>query len=579
MVLIQTLNSVFQKVKNNKRAVELQARNHPVDGGHPTAGATYRIRLIFSFAASSYQDNAETGHQRMGDGRVTVGGRTRSVSKIAAVATAAALAALLTILGTWATQSYITTINRAEERAAASAKIVASHGSWIHQMGIQTVRRIDDALRLTDLRFDGNIRDMELATQGLPSGVQAYAVDAKGRTLYSTDPEIKPIGITDRDYFTAVRDGKTEYVSPLLISRLNGDQIFVFSRRIVRGGDFAGAIMVSVPADIMRPIWDTVDLGGDYTVSFIRDDGMLVARYPFPNTTLDMSGYVLFSKYLKEAPFGTYLADASPMDGVKRLVAYRRVDGTPFVAVAAADYGVLIRPFWTTLLMLTVVALVVIGGAMAAGWWILHLLKAQEQQSAQLAKALETNEMLLREIHHRVKNNLQSVMSLVRVQMRGSEAVEALNSRIKSMIAVHEQIYKHDAYAEIDAAELIRAVVCSAVSAHEAELRVEFELQSQPVSVEKATALALLVNEVVTNAIKYAYPGGVTGSLYVTLSAQDDLGKSILTISDDGVGFDVGSVQSGTGTRLIDGSVRQLDGSFELQSNAGTRFSAYLGLV
>lgn len=168
-------------------------------------------------------------------------------------------------------------------------------------MGTQTARRIDDALRLTDLRFDGNIRDMDVATQGLPSGVKAYVVDSEGRTLYSTDPEIKPVDITDRDYFRAVRDGKTEYVSPLLISKLDGDQIFVFSRRIVRQGDFAGTIMVSVPADIMRPIWETVDLDGDYTVSFIREDGMLVARYPFPEANLDMSGYVLFTKYLKEA--------------------------------------------------------------------------------------------------------------------------------------------------------------------------------------------------------------------------------------------------------------------------------------
>jgi hypothetical protein len=69
------------------------------------------------------------------------------VSKVAAVATAAALIALLSILGTWAAQAYFMTINRAEERAMASAKIVSSHVSWIHQMGTQTVRRIDDALR------------------------------------------------------------------------------------------------------------------------------------------------------------------------------------------------------------------------------------------------------------------------------------------------------------------------------------------------------------------------------------------------------------------------------------------------
>nr|WP_246400227.1 histidine kinase dimerization/phosphoacceptor domain -containing protein [Rhizobium metallidurans] len=420
---------------------------------------------------------------------------------------------------------------------------------------------------------------MDVATQGLPSGVQAYVVDAEGRTLYSTDPEIKPVDITDRDYFTAVRDGQTEYVSSLLISRLNGDQIFVFSRRIVREGRFMGAIMVSVPASITRPIWETVDLGGDYAISFVRDDGMLVARYPLPATTLDMSGYVLFTEHLKEAPSGTYFADASPMDGVKRLVAYRRVEGSPFVAVAAADYDFLIQPFRQTLLMLGVVAIMIIGGAAVAAWWILHLLRAQEQQSAQLAKALESNEMLLREIHHRVKNNLQSVMSLVRLQMRGSEGFDALNSRIKSMIAVHEQIYKHDAYAEIDAAELIRAVVCSAVSAHDAKLRVEFDLQSQPVAADKATALALLVNEVVTNAIKYAYPTGEEGSLSVTLTTQDEFEKSRLSISDEGVGFDVSAVSLGTGTRLVDGSVRQLDGSYEFHSDAGTRFSADIRLV
>ncbi len=510
---------------------------------------------------------------------MTMGESTRSVSKVAAIATAAALIALLSILGTWAAQSYFATIERAEERAMASAKIVSSHVSWIHQMGIQAVRRIDDALRLTDLRFDGSIRDIDVATQGLPERVQAYVVDAEGRTLYSTDPDIKPVDITDRDYFVAVRDGETEYVSSLLISRLNGDQIFVFSRRIVRDGNFMGAIMVSVPADITRPIWETVDLGGDYAVSFVRDDGMLVARYPLPETTLDMSGYILFTKYLKEAPSGTYLAESSPMDGVRRVVAYRRVDGTPFVAIAAADYEFLIQPFRKTLLMLSIVGVMIIGAAAVVGWWVRHLLRAQEQQSAQLAKALETNEMLLREIHHRVKNNLQSVMSLVRLQMRGSEGVDALNSRIKSMIAVHEQIYKHDAYSEIDAAELIRAVVCSAVTAHEAKLHVEFDLQSQPVSADKATALALLVNEVVTNAIKYAYPAGDEGNLWIALTEQDALGQSLLTIADEGVGFDVGAVTVGTGTRLVDGSVRQLHGSYEFQSRGGTRFSATVKLL
>ncbi len=147
------------------------------------------------------------------------------------------------------------------------------------------------------------------------------------------------------------------------------------------------------------------------------------------------------------------------------------------------------------------------------------------------------------------------------------------------MIAVHEQIYKHDAYAEIDAAELIRAVVCSAISAHDAKFHVDFELQSAPVSADKATALALLVNEVVTNAIKYAYPESDEGRLLVALTPSEEPGKSLLTISDEGVGFDASAVSSGTGTRLIDGSVRQLDGTYKFQSQAGTQFSATVTLV
>ncbi len=187
--------------------------------------------------------------------------------------------------------------------------------------------------------------------------------------------------------------------------------------------------------------------------------------------------------------------------------------------------------------------------------------------------------MLLREIHHRVKNNLQSVVSLVRLQMRGAEGFEKLSSRIKSMIAVHEQIYKHDEYAQIDAAELIRAVVSGAVSAHDAKLRVEYDLESTPVSADKATALALLVNEVVTNAIKYAYPDGNEGRLLVSLNAAEEQGRTVLTICDEGVGFDPSAVSSGTGTRLLDGSVRQLDGTYELQSVAGTQFSATVTLL
>ena len=166
---------------------------------------------------------------------------------------------------------------------------------------------------------------------------EPYVVAADGRTLYSTDPGLKPIDIRDREYFKALEAGREDYVSSLLISRLSGDQIFVFSRRFEEAGVFAGVVTVSLSTELMKPIWEAVNLGGNFAVSFIRDDGQLVARYPKPEAGLDMSGYVLFTDYLKRAPTGTYMAEASPLDGVQRIVGYRKVEGTPFVAVAAAD--------------------------------------------------------------------------------------------------------------------------------------------------------------------------------------------------------------------------------------------------
>ena len=147
------------------------------------------------------------------------------------------------------------------------------------------------------------------------------------------------------------------------------------------------------------------------------------------------------------------------------------------------------------------------------------------------------------------------------------------------MIAVHEQIYKHDAYAAIDASKLVRAVVSEALAAHDAQFEVRYDLYPQLVSAEKATAFALIVNEVVTNAVKYAYPSNHAGDLDIGLSAPLADGKTTITISDRGAGFDPLTVKTGTGTRLIDGAVRQLAGEFKFEARSGTRFVATLRLT
>lgn len=190
------------------------------------------------------------------------------------------ISAALVLLGLM--QAYDAAGRRADDRARAASQVVATNALWISELAKQALIRIDDAIG-PSVQLDQNntVRDIRQAVDTLPGTVKAYVVDARGDTVYSTDPEVKPINITDREYFSAVAAGKPWYLSSLLISRLNGEQIFVFSRRLERDGRFAGAAIISFDVSLLKEVWSSLDLTEVSTVSLIRDDGVLVARYPF----------------------------------------------------------------------------------------------------------------------------------------------------------------------------------------------------------------------------------------------------------------------------------------------------------
>ena len=500
--------------------------------------------------------------------------------KFVVMAIVVAWAGFIALASSWAFQSYHATVKAAEDRVSTSSLVVATHAKWIYEFGAQATGRLVDLVESGRAPSRvGAVQDIRSTLQGLPGTVQAYVVAADGTTLYSTDPNLKPIDIRDREYFKVLAAGREDYVSSLLISRLDGEQIFVFSRRFEEGGVFAGVVTVSLSTDLMKPIWEAVNLGGNFAVSFIREDGQLVARYPKPNAGLDMSGYVLFTDYLKNAPTGTYMAEASPLDGVNRIVGYRKVEGTPFIAVAAADLGLLMRPFWHNIQILSVVTALACLGSFGAALRIRSLLRIQDAQAEALQTALDKNELLLREIHHRVKNNLQSVMSLIRVHLKPGEQSQALTDRIKAMVAVHELIYQHDAYAALDAAQLVRRVTETVIGAYGGGVQVDFDLAPLSVSNDRATALALLVNEVVSNSLKYEFETQKRGRIEISLHQDETGDMSSMKITDNGICFDPATATKCTGTKLMEGSLRQLDGSYTLDGDDGTRFSARLKLL
>ena len=158
-------------------------------------------------------------------------------------------------------QAYRDAEQRSVDRAESAAHVVAINGKWIYEVAQQALRRIDDAVGPDIADSSGaKVMDIREAVESLPGTVKAYVVAANGDTLYSTDPQVKPINITDREYFASLAAGARRYTSSLLISRLNGEQIFVFSRRLERRGEFAGAVMISFDVVLLSEVWASLGL-------------------------------------------------------------------------------------------------------------------------------------------------------------------------------------------------------------------------------------------------------------------------------------------------------------------------------
>lgn len=195
--------------------------------------------------------------------------------------------------------------------------------------------------------------------------------------------------------------------------------------------------------------------------------------------------------------------------------------------------------------------------------------------------SLKEKEVLLKEIHHRVKNNLQIISSLLNLQSRSikdEEAREKLKesqNRVRSMALIHEKLYQSGNLAGIKLAEYIKSLSKSLFNSYRTNpnIGLKIDLDDGLMSIDKAIPCGLVVNEILSNSLKHAFPEGGKGEIRIALSLDND--KCTLTIGNDGIPFpedvDFRNTQS-LGFQLICALVDQLKGAIELQRNGGTEF-------
>ncbi|MCG2828368.1 histidine kinase dimerization/phosphoacceptor domain -containing protein [Methanothermobacter sp. K4] len=198
-----------------------------------------------------------------------------------------------------------------------------------------------------------------------------------------------------------------------------------------------------------------------------------------------------------------------------------------------------------------------------------------------LLKSLEEKELLLREIHHRVKNNLQVVSSLLNLQssyIKDPQIVSTLKDsqgRVMSMSMIHEKLYRSENLSDIDVRGYIEGLVRSIMFSYQKpdqSVDVRFDVDRVKLNIDTIMPLGLIVNELVTNAFKYAFPNG-DGELLVSLKRRGD--RFVLRVADNGVGlppdFSFENLRS-LGMLLVRNLTGQLDGTLEYTSGSGTEF-------
>jgi PAS domain S-box-containing protein len=202
-------------------------------------------------------------------------------------------------------------------------------------------------------------------------------------------------------------------------------------------------------------------------------------------------------------------------------------------------------------------------------------------RTVELTAALKEREVLLQEVHHRVKNNLQVISSLINLQMRGMpdaasrEALRDCKTRVEAMALIHQKLYQSRDYAHVPFSSYARTLageILAAAAVSPATVALEVVVDDLPLPVDQAIPCGLILNELVTNAVKHAFPHGERGSVRVELRAAGAR-EIVLAVSDDGVGmpvtFDAGRSDS-LGMQLVHMLVKQLEGRIEIRREGGT---------
>ena len=473
--------------------------------------------------------------------------------------------------GIWGAR--VQTLRATHTQAAAIASFSAAYTSRMYDLSDEVTRHLAQRLQGSALNPQAITPQLVEAAEATAQNDYLLVFGPDGDLIASSEPMRR--FVIQNDALSAHRSGVARFVGQVVKGRATDEVIYRLSRRIDGpDGRLAGIVGAAIrpygvrgleargPTDPQITVW--TDGGAFVAAAFVdfRPDGVAIA--PARPTGLG----ALVPGEIRDAE-GLVRAEAT-------------VEGLPLRMSVDFNRNGVLGPWKTLASGIALVGVLLLAMGWGFAWAGLRVVARDEARRASLAiakaeaeAALNDREMLLREIHHRVRNSLMLVSSFLTLQAREADArtraaLDTVQARVTSIGVVHETLYAGSHLGEVSLAEYLERLLpelSASLGAAERGVVLDCEVSGVTVTGDQASTLGLIISEAVTNAVKYAFGEGGGRILVSARNLPDNLME--VCIQDDGCGA-AATGKTGLGSRLLTALAGQLGGRATMTGGAGT---------
>jgi two-component system, sensor histidine kinase PdtaS len=505
--------------------------------------------------------------------------RRLSAGLVVGISVLAAAIILLTILSI--VQDYRDAVRQAETETQTVARALEQHSERVFdavRFRLRLVQNIIGPIDWQRIAADPDLHSAlaELADRPFMHSVWLFDETGLGRASSRFLPAL-PSEVGDRDYFAAHRNGDGGvFIGQPITGRRTGDPVLSASIRLsYPDGRFAGVAAVFIRPDYFEAFYRDLRLGRGSVIELVRADGAFLIReasMPVPDS-LNNRNDLPAAMAGKEA--GIYRA-VSRIDGVERIASFRRLLGLPIFVNVGMSIDDALDSWYVSLAYRLALATLALLAILGFGRVTVLRARAVESEVArrteELQRSVREKEVLLREVHHRVKNNLQMIASMLRLTARkaalDSQPIFAdVARRVTAIGQAYNQLYRVGEVSALNLAEYIDTLaqgVAAGFGAPRVALRIE--LEQITVDIDTALPVGLVALELVTNAYKHGFPGERDGEVTVKLQRHEEFAR--LIVADNGVGSGRRGTD-GSGLMLIEALAGQVDGKLKIGARPG----------